>query len=119
MLNLLGVLAAMVTSVPAGLGEEPVPIRLAAEPAGDGVRLTVLGASTAEYRATFAVEVQSEGNRSLHRGSARLGGGHPVVLSTITMGNARPGHWSARLTVEPQDGDAYEQVRTSFDEGSD
>jgi hypothetical protein len=118
MLNLLGVFAAMVTSAPAG-GGAAAPIRLVAEPAGDGVRFSVLGSSTADYQASFALEVHSEGNRSVHRGSARLGDGHPVILSTVTMGNARPGHWSARLVVEPVGGHAYEQVRETFGDGSD
>lgn len=116
MFKLFGVLAAMMSSVSGNVGQEreSVPIQLVAEPAGDGVRLRVVGASQAAYFASFALEVTSEGNRSLHKGSANLQGGDTVTLSTITLGNAAPGRWRAHLRVEPQDGQAYEQVRTSF-----
>lgn len=116
MFKLLGVLAAMMSTVSGNAGQEagPAPIHLVAEPAGDGVRVRVVGASKAAYSASFSLEVTSDGNRSLHRGSVDLQAGDAVTLSTVTLGDAAPGRWRAHLKVEPQGGQAYEQTRTSF-----
>lgn len=56
MFKLLGVLAAMMSSVSGNAGQEagPAPIHLVAEPAGDGVRVKVVGASKAAYSASFS-----------------------------------------------------------------
>ncbi len=82
MFKLLGVLAAMMSSVSGNAGQEagPAPIHLVAEPAGDGVRVKVVGASKAAYSASFSLEVTSDGNRSLHRGSVDLQAGDAVTL---------------------------------------
>jgi hypothetical protein len=64
--------------------------------------------------ATFTLEVTSEGNRSVHRGTARLEGGDTVTLSTVTLGNARPGEWRAHLRVEPNRQAPYEQTQTAL-----
>lgn len=116
MLKLAGVLAAMTssTSGASGQSEAPPPVNLVAEPAGEGVRVQVVAASRDPYAASFSLEVTSGGNRSVHHGSATLAGGEAVTLSTVTLGNAAPGQWRAHLTVQPQSGPAYEQVRTSF-----
>ena len=116
MFKLVGVLAAMMASVSGVAGAEGSrgPIHLVAEPAGEGVRVRVVGASEAPYAATFSLEVVSGGNRSIHRGSANLQGGEAVTLSTVTLGNAAPGQWRAHLRVEPQGSAAYEENRSSF-----
>jgi len=74
MLKLVGVLAAVMSSLPgAPAGGEPrPPIHLVAEPVPQGIRIQVIGASAAEYEASFSLEVSSEGNRSVHHGSATL-----------------------------------------------
>lgn len=115
MFNLLGTLAALMSSVVGGAGQQVDrhPIQLEIEGAGAGVRVRVVGSSETAYAATFSLEVISGGNRSLHRGSATLRRGEIVTLSTVTIGNAAPGQWRADLNVEPQDGQAYQQVRTS------
>ena len=88
-----------------------VPIYLTAEPAGEGVRLQVIGAASHAYDASFLLEVTSgEGNRSNHHGSASLRPGERVVLSSITLGNVRQGGWQARLRVEPRGAPAYELI---------
>ncbi len=116
MLKLLGALAGMMSSVSgtAGQGRAREPIQLVAEPAGEGVRVRVIGSSDAPYAANFDLEVSSGGNRSTHKGSVTLSGGETVTLSTVTLGNAAPGQWRAHLKVEPQAGQGYEQTRTSF-----
>jgi hypothetical protein len=115
MFKLVGALAAMMTSLSGGAGEGARgPIHLVAEPAGEGVRVRVVGSSEAPYAAAFSLEVTSGGNRSLHRGSASLDGGQAVTLSTVTLGNASPGQWRAHLSVVPEGAPAYEEVRDSF-----
>jgi hypothetical protein len=114
MFKLLGALAAMTSSMSGAAGPAGGPIHLVAEPAGEGVRVRVVGSSEAPYAATFSLEVSSAGNRSLHRGSANLQGGEAVTLSTVTLGNAAPGQWRAHLKVEPQGEAGYEEIRNSF-----
>lgn len=104
---LLTGLAAMIAS-----GEQP--IRLAAEPVPEGVRVQVIGAAGQDIVASFALEVDGGGNRTVHRGSARLGSNDAqVVLSTVTVGLARGRPWHARLRVEPEGRPAYEQSRSA------
>lgn len=89
------------------------PIRVLAVPAGAGVQLTVIGASAIDFEGTFTLEAQSaaaNGNRSVHRSGARLRPGQEVTLLSITLGNAVPGEWQAKLRVEPKAGEPYEQV---------
>jgi len=116
MFKLLGALAALTSSVAGGAGQDPgpAPINLIVEPAGEGIRVQVVGASYAPYAAAFTLEVTSGGNRSLHRGSAALEGGGKVTLSTVTLGNAAPGQWKAHLAVQPEGSEPYDQVRTSL-----
>ncbi len=115
MFKLLGAMAAMIASAAGGVGEAPAsPIYLVTEPAEQGVRVMVIGASSGDFAATFTLDVVGSGNRSRHSGSVTLYPGEPVTLSTVTIGNAAPGQWEARLRVQPQGGPAYEQVRTSF-----
>ena len=96
-----------------GANRPQPPIYLVAEAGTDSVRVQVVGKSEAPYEATFSLEVEAGGNVSRHRGSAALGGGAPVTLSTVTVGIATGGQWRARLTVEPATGNAYEQVQAS------
>jgi hypothetical protein len=108
----MGVFAAMMSPVPAEAGAAgSTPIYLVAEPLPEGVRIKVMGASERDYEATFSLEVMGGGNQSRHRSSARLRGGEPVTLSTVTVGTQA--EWTARLRVEPRDGEAYEQIRGS------
>ncbi len=116
MLKVLGALAAMISSLSgqAGPSGGREPIRIIAEPADGGVRVRVVGSASAPYAASFSLEVTSRANRSVHRGSANLAGGESVTLSTVTLGNSPPGEWRAHLRVEPEGGEAYEEIRTSF-----
>ena len=114
MLKIIGAIAAMMTSAAGAEPNPPGPIYLVAEPAEQGVRVKVLGSPTGSYEAVFSLEVTSNGNRSVHHGSARLGSGEAVTLSTVTLGDAKPGEWRAHLRVEPRGSSAYEQTRTSF-----
>lgn len=115
MFNFLGGLAAMIVSAAGSPAQAPsTPIRVVAEPVAEGLRIRVIGASVAEYDADFVLEVTSGGNRSLHRGSARLGGGEPVVLSTVTLGGGVPAEWRAHLRVQPRGGEEYEELKASF-----
>jgi hypothetical protein len=94
-------------------GADPAPINLVAEPVDGGVRVRVVGSSSADFDAIFSLEVEGGGNVSRHRGSARLRAGDEVTLSTVTIGVVAPAAWRARLRVEPSSGKQYEQVRAS------
>ncbi len=112
--KLLSALAAMIALPNAKTTEGArQPIYLVVEPAGSDLRFRVMGASKAEFEASFSLEVTGGGNQSRHLGSAKLAGGEAVVLSTVTLGNVARGQWRALLRVEPQGGEAYEQVRSS------
>ncbi len=89
------------------------PIHLSTESLPHGVRVQVIGAASATYEASFHLEVTSEGNRSVHRGSARLEGGEPVILSSVTLGSEGTRPWRAHLRVEPRGHSAYEQTEAS------
>lgn len=120
MLGIMGVVAAMLSPLTGNSGEPASPpVYLLAEPVGEGVRLSVVGSSPSELRVSFILEVNSDtvsgGNKSLHQGGGTLGGGVPITLSTVTLGNVTPGRWSARLRVEPRGGQPYEQTKTSLD----
>ena len=101
------------TTALASGGAGPAPINLVAEPVDGGVRVRVVGSSSADFDAIFSLEVEGGGNVSRHRGSARLRAGDEVTLSTVTIGVAAPAAWRARLRVEPSSGKQYEQVRAS------
>jgi hypothetical protein len=91
----------------------PAPIYLTTTSVGESIRFQIVGAPTAAYRASFTLEVNSEGNQSRHHGSAELRPGDQAVLSTVTVGVRAQGKWSARLRVEPVGGEPYEQVAAS------
>ena len=114
MFKLLGAIAAMASPIPSEDADRArFPIYLVAEPAAGGARFQVIGESEASYAATFSLEVEAGGNLSRHLGSATLRGGKPVTLSSVTIGLRPTARWRARLRVEPEFADAYEQVRTS------
>jgi hypothetical protein len=112
MSKLFGVITAMTSLVSDGSGDSgPGPIYLVAKPADEEVRFHVIGASSVALEAVFLLEVTNDGgNRSVHRGSARLRAGDVVTLSVVSV---RPlgGEWRAHLRVEPQGGEAYEQIK--------
>jgi hypothetical protein len=114
MFKFLGILAAMMFSAPTN-GAPAGPIRLVTEPAGDGVRIQVVGSADTPYEASYSLEAESGpqggSNRSVTRSWVRLEPGVAVTLATVNLGNA--GKWTARLKVEPKDAPAYEEVRTS------
>jgi hypothetical protein len=115
LLKCVGAAAAMILASGAETAnKEQVPIYLVAERAAEGLRLRVIGSSHVPFEAAFSLEVTSSGNHSVHRGSAMLDGGEARILSTVTLGNADPGKWLARLRVEPRGGKAYEQVRDAL-----
>jgi hypothetical protein len=95
----------------------PPPIRLELIEAEPGIELRVVGQSGSPYSARYALEVTSDAaagrNRSVQRGNAKLRSGAAVTLVTLKLGNLRNGEWSAKLTVEPESGPAYEEVRGS------
>ena len=91
------------------------PIYMVAEPSGPGIHLRVVGAAPVAYDATYRLEVTSDrtrgGNRSTHSSRVRLvPGAAPVTLTTIRLGEITPGRWEARLTVEPSEGEPYQEV---------
>lgn len=101
-----GLLAAVTAAEP--------PIRLVAETVPQGVRIQVVGAANADLAAAFTLEVDGDGNRSVHHGSARLArAGEPVVLSSVTLGLAPGRPWHAQLRVQPEAQPGYEQSRSS------
>lgn len=108
------VAALLVASATPG-GQEP--LRLVAEQVGPGIRLSVIGESTSAVEARFALEVRSDSsggnNTSVQRGVARLVPGEQKRLMTLTLGNVAQGGWSATLSVEPNPGAPYRQVRQS------
>lgn len=87
------------------------PIRLIVEPAEDLVRFRVVGESKASCEARYALEVDVNRNRSVQRGNALLQPARPVTLATTSV--SRSGPWTARLTVTPCSGPAYEELRSS------
>lgn len=116
----------MITSAAAGAagaaGAAPgdtAPIYLSAQPAGDGVRVEVIGAPSSDVHAVYTLEVVSDtsgnANRSTQRSEARMRGGDRATLISVTLGNVTPGRWHARLSVEPVGGAPYQQSRTSTD----
>lgn len=112
MVKLFGILAAMIAS-PAPPDVAAPPVRFVAESVDQGIRIQVIGAGETGYEASFELEVTSEGNRSLHRGSVVLEAGQPVILSTVTVGLQAGRPWRASLKVEPKGRQAYEQVQSS------
>lgn len=106
MLLAAGLVAAMTVPEP--------PVRLVTETVAQGVRIQVVGAAGVDAAATFTLEVDGDGNRSVHHGSARLAREvQPVVLSSVTIGLAPGRPWRAQLRVQPDTGLAYEQSRSS------
>ena len=97
----------------AGAPAAKAPIFLTRETVDGGVRFQVVGAPNASYRASFLLEVNGEGNQSRHQGSAALDAGARVVLTTVTVGVPERARWKARLRVEPEGAEAYEQVLAS------
>ena len=110
MLKLIGAMLSMIASSAGGAGDGAAPIYLTASPVEGGVRFQVIGAPSVAYRASFLLEVNGEGNQSRHQGSAELRAGDRAVLSTVTVGVPARGKWRARLRVEPQGAEPYEQV---------
>lgn len=112
MMTIAAIIAAAAVGSLQGAAAE-APIRLIAEPAGEGVRISVVGASAREFEGTYTLETrsaQARGNRSVNRSGAHLRPGREVTLQTIVLGNAVPGEWQARLRVDPKDGEPYEQL---------
>ncbi len=101
------------TGMMGGSADDRRPVRLVVEPLAEGIRFKVLGSSQEPYQATFSLEVLSGGNQSRHRGTATLAGGEVVTLSTVTVGSPSPGGWRAVLRVEPNRGEAYDEVSAS------
>jgi hypothetical protein len=114
MLRVLEIATAMILAQVNGGGQSgnSAPIFLSAEPEGGLLRVKVIGAPSVDYEASFSLEVTSNGNHSVHRGSASLKGGDAVTLSTVTLGGATGAEWRAHLKVESSNGASYEQVRT-------
>lgn len=110
-------LAALGGAAPAG--SPSAPIHIVTEPAGAGVRISVVGDSSRAIEATYSLEVSSETgggrSRSTQKGTARLKPGAPVTLVTTRLGDLQGGSWTATLHVQPVGGPAYQEVRTSSD----
>lgn len=109
----LGALAVMTSASTSG-GAVSQPIELVIKSVDQGIRVQVVGATDTAYEATFLLEVTSDGNRSIHQGSANIQNQSPVVLSTVSLAKAAVGRWRARLVVEPRGGKGYEQVSTEL-----
>jgi hypothetical protein len=114
MINILGLAAVMFSALSAGNdGSEGRPIYLVTQPTAAGVKVEVVGAVTADYQATFTLEVCAAGNQSTHRSSVHLRPGGTAILSNVSVGGSPQAAWTVRLRVEPNQGPAYEQVRSS------
>lgn len=109
-----GIFAAMIPGATGASGMEGRPsILMVTTPVADGIRVQVIGTSDVNYEASFTLETESGGNRSVHRGSASFGGSAPVLLSTVTFGTVADGPWRAHLRVEPRGGPPYELAEGS------
>ncbi len=106
----------------AGIAAAPAPadnapIYLVFEPAGEGIRLQVVGKSDKAFAASYALEVTSQSrggtNSSTQSGNVRLQPGVPVTLVRLNLGSVQGGNWSAKLRVNPEGGSPYELVRSS------
>ena len=113
MLKLIGAALSMIAASAGGTGHGDAPIYLTTQKVEGGVRFQVIGSPSTAYQASFLLEVNGEGNQSRHQGSAQLLAGDRAVLSTVTVGVPPRAQWRARLRVEPQGADPYEQVVTS------
>ena len=96
----------------------PGPLHLVTEPVAGGIRVRVVGHSAAPCAARFSLEVANRAgggtSRSVQRGVARLLPGVTTTAATLTLGNAGPESWSARLLVDPcGGGKRYEEVSGS------
>ncbi len=114
--GLLYALASLgVAAAPAPADNQPIYLKF--EPAGQGISLQVVGKSEKALSASYALEVtsQSQGgtNRSTQRGNVRLEPGVPVTLVRLNLGSVQGGNWSAKLSVNPEEGGSYEVVRSS------
>jgi hypothetical protein len=112
MIKLLGILAAMIAPTAPGAGSEQ-PLRMVAESVSLGIRIQVIGSADANCEASFTLEVSSDGNHSIHKGTVALEPGHPVTLSTVNVGVPAGRPWRASLKVESRGQQAYEQVASS------
>jgi hypothetical protein len=90
------------------------PLQLVVEAFQEGVRVSVVGISAAEVRASFKLQVFSNGNQSVHEGSANLRGDKPEVLSAVSLPSVEQGQWRAHLSVQIEGAGAYEQMRTEI-----
>jgi ribosome maturation factor RimP len=79
------------------------------------VRIRVVGSSLEPLSAKYTLEVSSQGansNRSTQSGLVQLVPGVEVTMVTMTLRSRGQG-WTARLTVEPENAPAYEELKTS------
>lgn len=92
--------------------EEVRPVRLVTEDRAGRLELRVVGQADRPIALTYSLEVTGGGgNRTRQRGDARLEPGQRVDLMTLTLGNSQAG-WRARLSVQPETGEAYEITRS-------
>ena len=98
-------LALIAFGAPAAGSAPAAPLHLVTEPVGSGIRIRVVGHSAVACDARYSLEVSNRSgggsNRSVQRGAARLRPGVVSNVATLTLGNAAPGSWSARLVVDP------------------
>ncbi len=111
----------LLASLAMSAGAEPNrPISLVSSRQGDAVELRVVGEASAPVEADYRLEVvsgPSSGNRSVQSGSARLRAGERSELIRLRLGTNAAEGWSAKLTVEPRSGPAYEVVASSAEAG--
>lgn len=95
-------------------GPQPAPpIVLETASVSDGVEVRVVGRANTPVNAVYTLEVSSgdSGNRSTQKGQVRLQPDREHVLIRLRMGSASA-KWSARLRVEPEGQEPYEEVRS-------
>jgi hypothetical protein len=110
-------LAALSFATPGAGTAVPAPLHLVTEPVAGGIRVRVVGISAVACDARFSLEVSNRSgggtSRSVQRGVARLQPGVASTAATLTLANAGPESWSARLVVDSCGGERYEEVSGS------
>jgi hypothetical protein len=90
----------------------PHPVTLHAADRDGGVELKVIGLSAKPMHARYTLEVRSgsSNNHSVQSGNAVLEPNRQVSLIQLKLGGTGAIGWSARLRVEPAEGEGYEEL---------
>jgi hypothetical protein len=103
------------------VGDVTGPLRLEVEQEGNAGIVRLIGDSPVACSASYELEVGNSGgaggNRSIHRGVARLQPGRPTTLVSVKFGTGDQRGWLARLSVQPCSGPDYQQIWHSAHQG--